>query len=90
MSAEHLQKRCYFISLLLACLLNHMDDITQVFLVYAPILHISASSQSANNQFLKIQVTSTPFQISIKEVYAYRFSNIDNFYDNAKMVKNYC
>ena len=32
-------------------------------LVYAPSLHISASSQSAYDQFLKIQVTRTPFQI---------------------------
>ena len=34
-------------------------------LVYAQILHISASSESSNNQFLKIRVTRTAFQICI-------------------------
>ena len=43
-----------------------MGDITQVFGIL-PIFHISASSQSAINQFLK-QVTRTLFQILILEI----------------------
>ena len=71
MSAEHLPKKlvlmCIFFSISLMFPFNHMGDITFGILEYAPILHISASSQSANNKYLKlkIQVTRTPFQIWI-------------------------
>ena len=62
MLAEHLRNNAvrlvlmchFFISILLSF------NSTQAFLEYAQILHISASSQSANNQFLKTQVTRTP------------------------------
>ena len=91
MSAEHLHSVGFnvpFFSFLFCCLLNHMG-----VLVYAPILHIFACSQSANHQFLKIQVTRTPFQKSmIKEDSAYRFFKYGQCLcrqptDNAKMVK---
>ena len=79
-----------------------MGDITQVFwYMYMRHLQISASIQSAINQFLKIQVTRTPFQIYffknqyLKRILLTGFSNIDNVYAEnqqimQKMVKTNC
>ena len=55
------------------------------------ILHISAISQSANNHFLKIQVTRTPFKYGvlkpiIEDDSASRFSNIENVYTENQQI----
>ena len=66
-------------------------------LILSTYMQISAGSKYANNQFLKIQVTRTPFQKTIiDEDSAYIFfSNIDNVYAGnqhimKKRVKSNC
>ena len=68
MSADNLQNcwfLCviFFISLLLPFLTKWATSHRYFDTRISTILQISASSQSANNQLLKIQVTRTPFQI---------------------------
>ena len=104
MSADHLQNgwfECvivfFSISLLLHLLTTWATSHRYFGTCICTILQIYASSQSANNQFLKIQVhvTRTPCQIWIFKNQYLRilltgFSNIDNAYaDNRQIMQKW-